>query len=151
MKILFLSAMVMVGATLVSCQKGADSPRGFSLPEGDAALGKAVFLKYQCLSCHTLKGVEQAGIVKNDTLSVRLGGKSTKIKTYAELVTSVINPSHKFSKGYPVAAVTQDGQSKMTIFNDVMTVTELVNLVHFLQPNYELVAFSRTNYRHHGY
>jgi sulfur-oxidizing protein SoxX len=39
----------------------------------------------------------------------------------------------------------------MTIYNDVMTVTELVNLVTFLQSNYELVPYQRTNYQFYGY
>jgi predicted cupin superfamily sugar epimerase len=30
-------------------------------------------------------------------MSIALGGEKTKIVTYAELVTSIINPSHKFS------------------------------------------------------
>ena len=30
---------------LTGCDKGVDSPRGFSLPEGNAEQGKTVFLK----------------------------------------------------------------------------------------------------------
>lgn len=44
--------------TFAGCDKGVDSPRGFSLPEGNAEKGKAVFIKYECLACHTLAGVE---------------------------------------------------------------------------------------------
>ena len=70
MKYLLLTFSIIASITLISCSNGADSPRGFSLPEGDAQAGKAVFLKYQCLSCHTLKGVEQEGVHKNAEISV---------------------------------------------------------------------------------
>ena len=85
---------------LTGCDKDVDSPRGFSLPEGNAEQGKTVFLKYKCLACHTLEGVEDANIKKHDDIAIKLGGNKTKIVTYAELVTSVINPSHRFSKPY---------------------------------------------------
>ena len=138
MKSLLLILTIIASITLISCNKGADSPRGFSLPKGDAEAGKAVFVKYQCLSCHTVEGVEQEGIRKHAEISVVLGGKTRQTVTYAELVTSVINPSHKLASRYLVADVSTEGTSKMTVFNDVMTVTELVNLVAFLQPKYKL-------------
>lgn len=131
---------------LAGCDKGVDSPRGFSLPEGNAEKGKAVFIKYECLACHTLTGVEDDSIKKHDDISIRLGGNKTKIVTYAELVTSVINPSHRFSRPYRADARTSDGASKMTVFNDTMTVSELTDLVTFLQPNYKLIPYHRTKY-----
>jgi mono/diheme cytochrome c family protein len=149
MKYLLLTFSIIASITLISCSNGADSPRGFSLPEGDAQAGKAVFLKYQCLSCHTLKGVEQEGVHKNAEISVALGGETRKTITYAELVTSVINPSHKLASRYLMADVSTEGTSKMTVFNDVMTVTELVNLVAFLQPKYTLVPYQPTRYAYY--
>ncbi|WDE14501.1 cytochrome C [Thalassomonas haliotis] len=135
---------------LASCDLGPDAPRGFSLPEGDIDAGKAVFLKYRCLSCHQLKGISQPGITDNPGLNVKLGGKSPQVKTYAQLVTAVINPSHKLAKGYPLATIQVEGKSKMTVFNEVMTVQELIDLVWFLQPHYELIPYQHTSYRHYG-
>jgi len=135
--------------TLISCSKGADSPKGFSLPKGDAQVGKVVFMKYQCLSCHTLEGIEQEGIQKNAEISVALGGKTKQTVTYAELVTSVINPSHKLASRYLVSKVSTEGTSKMTVYNDVMTVAELVNIVAFLQPKYTLEPFQPTRYAYY--
>ena len=149
MKYIWFSGLALVFAILASCDLGPDSPRGFSLPEGDVEAGKAVLLKYQCLSCHTLEGVEQEDVVKSSEISVKLGGKSTVVKTYAELVTSVINPSHKIATRYPVTMVQEKGVSKMKVYNDVMTVTELVDLVQFLQTKYELVSYRRTNYSYY--
>ena len=146
MKHLLLIVSIIATMTLISCSKGVDSPTGFSLPKGDAEIGKTVFMKYQCLSCHTVEGLEQEEINKNAEISVVLGGTTTKIVTYAELVTSVINPSHKLASRYLATDVSTEGTSKMTVFNDVMTVTELINLVAFLQPKYKLVPYQPTRY-----
>ena len=66
-------------------------------------------------------------------MSIALGGEVTRIQTYGELVTSIINPSHRLAEGYPVDTVSVDGKSRMRNYNDVMTVTELTDLVMFLQ------------------
>ena len=64
------------------------------------------FFKYQCLACHSLKGVEDNSIEKHLNISIALGGDKTQVVTYAELLTSVINPSYKFS--YPYSAMTKN-------------------------------------------
>jgi hypothetical protein len=69
---------------------------------------------------------------------VELGGTVTKVKTYGELVTAIINPSHKLAKGYPIDEVSNDGESKMPVYNGFMTVQELIDIVMFLQPYYEV-------------
>jgi hypothetical protein len=146
MKFSQLCILVAVTTAIVGCDTGLESPRGFSLPEGDVTEGGKVFLNYQCLSCHELKGLEQPDILDNPALSIPLGGKTDKVKTYAELVTAIINPSHTIAKGYPKSLVQTDSVSKMTNYNSVMTVTELVDLVVFLQPYYKLVPYTRTQY-----
>lgn len=149
MKYSLLSMLTAAAITLTGCETGVKSPSGFSLPEGNAAKGKLVFVKYQCLSCHQLEGIESTNVVDNPELSVTLGGKTSGIKTYAELVTSVINPSHKIAKGYPRSTLQVGGISKMKNYNDVMTVAELADLVFFLQSNYELTPYPRTEYRYY--
>ena len=146
MKYLQFCMLTVVTALITGCGNGVESPRGFSLPEGDVTNGKAVFIKYQCLSCHQLEGIEPAGVIDNPKLSVKLGGKRSEVKTYAELVTSVINPSHKIAKGYLKSLVQVDGISKMTNYNDVMTVTELVDLIVFLQPHYQVYPNFKSRY-----
>lgn len=129
-----------------ACSPSPESPVGFSLPKGDAIEGEKVFMKYQCLACHNLEGFDYDMVNKQFEPPVLLGGTSTRVKTYAELVTSVINPSHKLASNYPLALVEQDGESKMLVFNEVMTVTELVNLVTFLQPKYKIPSYKYTFY-----
>ncbi|MFT7683852.1 MAG: sulfur-oxidizing protein SoxX [Moritella dasanensis] len=149
MKYLLLSMLTAAALTLSGCESGVDSPSGFSLPEGDADRGQSVLVKYQCLSCHQMEGIAPTDVVDNPELSVKLGGKTSGIKTYAELVTSVINPSHKIAKGYPKSTLQVDGVSKMKSYNDVMTVGELADLVFFLQSSYELTPYPRTQYRYY--
>lgn len=134
---------------LTACESGAKSPRGFSLPVGDAAVGKDVFLKYHCLACHSIDAVEDPNMAKQLEVSVHLGGEVTRTTTYAYLVTSVINPSHRLAVGYMPDLISDMGTSKMTNYNDVMTVTELIDLVAFLQPQYELMDYVETNYYMH--
>lgn len=64
-------------------------------------------------------------------MTVTIVAKTTRISTYGELVTSVINPSHKISKNYSDGPVESDGQSLMRNYNDVMTVAELTDIVAF--------------------
>ena len=70
---------------------------------------------------------------------VELGGSVTRVKTYGELVTAIINPSHKLAEGYAEDLVSEDGKSKMYVYNGFMTVQELTDLVMFLQPHYDVV------------
>lgn len=145
-KVFLLLFVLSVG--LFACDSGPDAPRGFSLPKGDVAKGEAVFKKYQCLGCHTLKGVEDPSIQREFEQPVQLGGDTTLVKTYAQLVTSIINPSHKIvPRAIKLESVVkEDGTSKMRIYNDVMTVSELIDIVAFLQPKYEVKPQQYTHY-----
>jgi len=151
MKYLLFCCCALISISLISCDLGPDSPQGFSLPQGDDDKGLVVLTKYQCLACHHINGIEPAAGINNPDLNIRLGGESSKVTTYAELVTSVINPSHKLARGYLLSTVSADNESKMRNFNDVMTISELVDLVAFLQPNYKLVPFRNTNYQFYRY
>lgn len=152
MKNCFALLLVSLSVVLSGCDTGPKSSRGFTLPDGDPALGKAAFIELRCHSCHQIAGIEQLTAEgEKPKISVKLGGKVTKIKTYGELVTSVINPSHRLAKGYPMGEIQQDGVSKMRNYNDVMTVRQLVDLVAFLQSEYELMVYDPTRYRSYNF
>lgn len=148
MKTILLPSLLVFAFFLSGCNKGPDSPKGFSLPKGDAEKGELVFKEYQCLACHNLEGYDEPMLTKIFKDPIELGGTSAKVKTYAQLVTSIINPSHELAPRSTVleSVVDENGQSKMMVFNDVMTVTELVNLVSFLQPKYKVKPIQYTNY-----
>ncbi|WP_426370313.1 cytochrome C [Pseudocolwellia sp. HL-MZ7] len=139
----------LLSILLLACSQGADSPRGFSLPEGDIDKGEIAFKKYQCLACHSLEGYTDDSLVKVREDSIVLGGRSPAVTTYAQLVTSVINPSHEIveQKGLKESVTNEDGSSKMRKYNDVMTITELTNIVAFLQPKYSIEPPRYTQYR----
>ena len=142
MKQLTILSMLLFVFGLSGCEQG---PMGFSLPPGDADKGEQVFLSMQCLSCHEMEGYERPEGT-GDELSVELGGKVQSLKTYAELVTSVINPSHRLAAGYDLSKIQISGESVMPVYNDVMTVTELVDLITFLESKYELEPYNQTKY-----
>jgi mono/diheme cytochrome c family protein len=114
------------------------SERGFRLPEGSVAAGRETFLYMHCNQCHTING-EQLPKIPGFEPFVELGGAVTRVKTYGELVTAVINPSHKLAAGYPKELVSENGTSKMYNYNGFMTVQELTDIVMFLQDHYDVV------------
>jgi mono/diheme cytochrome c family protein len=123
---------------LAACEADRMSEKGFSLPEGNALNGKEAFVYMHCHECHTIAGEQLPTLALADPPFVELGGKVTRVKTYGELVTAIINPSHKLAQGYPVEMVTNDGQSKMPLYNGYMTVQELIDIVAYLQPFYDV-------------
>lgn len=134
---------------LSACDQGARmSEKGFRLPDGDAQAGREAFLYMQCHQCHTLEGEELPEIPGLSPPYVELGGKVTRVVTYGELITSIINPSHKLARGYAEEVVSEDGVSNMYIYNQHMTVQELIDIVMFLQPYYEVLV---PDYRYRVY
>jgi hypothetical protein len=146
-KAIFYPLMAAVLALTFGCATAPKSGKGFTLPEGDPQAGKANYVKFYCNACHKISGIDQSPTDGTEPeLSIALGGEVTRIETYGELVTSIINPSHRLAKGYPVEKISSDGQSKMVNYNDVMTVTELNDLVAFLQSKYKLLDYELTEY-----
>ena len=142
---LLLAAALL--ASVAGCDSGPKSAKGFTLPDGDAERGKTVFTDKRCYDCHSIAGMELPDAEEPDQELVRLGGKVSRIKTYGELVTSVINPSHRLARGYEANAVsTAEGESRMKNYNDVLTVSELIDVVAFLQSHYELIPYEPTVY-----
>ena len=130
-----LLVLLGVGALLVGCSSGYE---GFTLPPGDAARGQATFVAFRCYDCHRVAGVELPAAEEPDRVVVELGGKVDRVRTYDDLVTAIINPSHRLAQGYTPSLVAQDAKSRMTNYNDVMTISQLIDLVKFLQGRYEL-------------
>ena len=135
----FVVLVFALAAALSGCdEEKAISERGFRLPDGNAQAGRDTFLYMHCNQCHTIKG-EELPTISGYEPYVELGGAVTRVKTYGELVTAVINPSHKLADGYPEDMVSEDGKSKMYYYNGFMTVQELTDIVMFLQPHYDVV------------
>ncbi|NND83444.1 MAG: c-type cytochrome [Gammaproteobacteria bacterium] len=140
-----------------ACSSQLSSSDGFALPEGDAENGQLVFVELRCIECHSLAGTEMAAedrwLEEGDAgISVELGGVTSKAQSYQDLITSIINPSHRIAKGYPKELVTeQSGESRMLNYNEVMRVQELIDLVTFLKSQYELQNIPLTIYPYYIY
>ena len=137
-KLISLGSVVVIALSLGACDEDKMmSERGFRLPDGDANAGRETFIYMQCNQCHTVKGEDLPPIPGSEPY-VELGGTVTHVRTYGELVTSIVNPSHKLADGYAKELVSEDGVSNMYVYNDYMTVQELTDLVRFLQPHYDV-------------
>ena len=154
-----LNITILIGFTLIAlagCEQSPNTGKGFSLPEGNAANGKIAYVELACNRCHSVADIEQVPSEGLELPNVKLGGTVLSIKTYGDLVTSIINPSHRILRGHTQGIASQkllmndDGNSKMPIYNDVMTVTQLVDLVTFLEGHYELDLYYRTRYNRFG-
>ena len=131
-KLLCLTPLFLLG-----CDAGPTSARGFRLPDGDAETGRAAFIQLGCVGCHTVEGDELSPAADGErALDVRLGGKVHRVRSYGELVTAVIHPSHDLARGYSPEVVAREGESLMSDFNETMTVQELIDLVAYLQSAY---------------
>lgn len=141
---LIVIAGAMLGLGLTGCYP-PKSGKGLHLPEGNIEKGKAAFLALRCYECHRVEGVDFPAPVSTVATNIVLGGKVTRIQTYGELVTSVINPSHGLAPGFDRAQVRGGKLSPMPDFNDTMTVSQMIDLVAFLQSRYEVV-YPETKY-----
>ena len=142
---LLLGIAIVAGS--LGCDSGPTSGKGFTLPDGNVESGLAVFKELRCYECHSVVGVDLPADKNADQTIVQLGGKVTRIKTYGELVTSVINPSHRLAPGYEEESIASEtGESRMKNYNDVMTVDQLIDVVAFLQTHYELYELEPTYY-----
>ena len=134
MKSLLLVAGVLMLSLLPGCDTGPKSSRGFRLPDGNTKKGQQAFLDLKCNTCHKVVDVE---LPPPTAFNLTLGGETIRVKTYGELVTSIINPSHVISEDYK-AQLTDAKLSPMPEFNHQMTVEQVIDLVAFLQPHYKL-------------
>ena len=123
---------------------GCASINQFSLPNGDAERGRLAFIELGCNQCHSATGVARRSGPVDFHLAL---GSVTGEKSYVELVTSIINPSHRIAR--PDGAI--GGRSRMPNFNTTMTVQELTDLVHYLAPQYELLVVPEFHYPEYDY
>jgi mono/diheme cytochrome c family protein len=138
--------VIILSIIVTACDTGPKSAAGFRLPDGNADVGKQLFVQLECNSCHTISDLELAAPAEEGPVSVKLGGRISRVKNYGQLVSSIINPSHKIVRRYPKEKVSVDGESLMPIYNETMTVQELIDLVAFLQAQYQVTIPQRGYY-----
>ena len=122
---------------LSACDRDSQRQGDIYLPEGDAARGKMHFVSLGCVNCHSVIGAELPEPAQAGPVRVLLGSQTGLRMSYGQLITSIVNPSHRLSPRHPRDKISREGESLMTLYNDVLTVTQLTDLVAFLQAHYE--------------
>ena len=146
-----ISALATISALtiLAGCDAASPVQGDVYLPEGNAENGRELFVSLGCAECHGVVGANLPRSENPDNPRVLLGSTSGRTMSYGRLVTSIVNPSHKLTGRYRSEDVSVDGESKMTSYNDVVTVSQLTDLVAFLQSHYE--AAERPGYKYRVY
>lgn len=144
-RLLVVAAAVSI-AGLTACEGSVVPKQEIALPDGDIERGQEAFIALECTACHTIRDMDLPAPEELGPVTIALGGKSSKVTSYNELVTSVINPSHRLARNPIKQPISKDGQSVMPIYNDVMTVTQMVDIVAFLESKYERIE--RPGYRY---
>ncbi len=95
-----------------------------------------------CNQCHVVDGVELPAYAGTRPFTVTLGGELMFAKTYGDLTTSIINPDHVMSDQYLELLPRQERNrtnSSPMYLNEDMKVTELIDIVAFLNSRYRLL------------
>ncbi len=128
---------------LSACRTYPDYASDFRFPilRGDIERGQQAFETLGCVHCHVVDGVD-LNFNGTRAFTVVLGGELMFAKTYGDLVTSIINPDHVISEQYleqlPREARSRTNSSPMYV-NENMKVSELIDIVAFLNSRYRLL------------
>lgn len=135
-----IAAGLLASTLIVGC---ATTDFGFPIERGSVDDGQQAFIDHQCHQCHSVSGVRLPPLAGASAPILELGGDPLAARTFAGLVTSVINPNHVISERYRVqlrlnAQVPLDSPMPMPHI-DTMTVRQLIDIVTFLDSRYILV------------
>jgi hypothetical protein len=116
---------------------------GFPVEEGSIEGGRQAFIDHRCHQCHTVAGVRLPELAGASSPLFELGGETSSLKAYSELVTSIVNPDHRISERYREEILRQTIpplESPMPMAHiETMTVRQLIDLVAFLDSRYILI------------
>jgi mono/diheme cytochrome c family protein len=124
---------------LLGCEAGARSSDGFRLPDGDPARGRQAVLDLECHVCHAIEAPGMPRPTADPPVPVVLGGEIRNVKTDGELVTSIVNPSHRIAPTLRSERVTSGTLSRMPDYGDLMSVRQMADVVAFLQSRYKVI------------
>ena len=116
---------------------------GFPVEEGSIEAGRQAFIDHRCHQCHSVAGLRLPELAGASSPLLELGGETSHVKAYSELVTSIINPDHRISEQYRERLqrpVLEPLLSQMPMAHiETMTVRQLIDLVAFLDSRYILI------------
>jgi len=137
MKTMFGIILTTLGLVVSGCDYGLKSTRSLHLPQGNAANGKVAFVALKCVECHSVAGVDLPKPTASAEKVVELGGDVARLRTIGDLLTSIIHPGYAISEKMKRPEGKGPVKSPMRGVNDIMTVTQMIDLVTFLQPHYK--------------
>jgi len=126
----------VLGLLRVAAQPAAHgehgTPAGWSLswPTGDPSRGRAAFVRFECYSCHEVRGERFPAPNEPGKLGPELSVMGP-VHEAGYFVEAIVNPNAVVDRGRVYEAA--DGSSKMPSYNDSLTVQELIDLVTFLR------------------
>ncbi|MBW2445358.1 MAG: c-type cytochrome [Deltaproteobacteria bacterium] len=97
----------------------------------------SAFVELSCTNCHGVVGGPSGPQGLRTHPPLVLGGEVSRIETYGQLLTSIINPSHDISRRFPREHTEEGDGSRMHDANDTMTVAQLIDLTAYLHSKYE--------------
>jgi mono/diheme cytochrome c family protein len=108
------------------------TPAGWTLswPAGDPGRGRAAFVRFECHSCHEIRGERFPTPSEPGRLGPELSAMGP-LHEAAYFVEAIVNPNAVVDRGRGYEAA--DGTSKMPSYNDSLTVQELIDLVAYLK------------------
>ena len=127
---------IALGLILAGCRPPLNSARSLQLPQGNSENGKVAFVDLKCVRCHIIAGVELPKPTETADRIVTLGGDVARLRTIGDLLTSIIHPGAAISEKMPRPNGKKVTESPMPVVNDTMTVTQMIDLVTFLQPRF---------------
>jgi hypothetical protein len=126
-------------ATLAACAPNTALVVRF--PLGNVERGREAFVALECHACHRIQDVQLTPPATTPTsFDVVLGGHTPRIETYGDIITAIVNPSHRLARSYREAAGRGEASPMAAQFlNDVMTTQQLVDIAAFLRTEYDYI------------
>ena len=133
----FVAAAVFA-ATVTACAPNTALVVHF--PLGSIQRGREAFVALECHACHRIADVEIPAHPSPSSVSVALGGHTPRIETFGDIITAIVNPSHRLARSYRAVAGRSEASPMSAVFlNDVMTTQQLVDIAAFLRTEYDYV------------
>lgn len=143
MRLISIAIATVSAAALLGTGCAYEPIFSFPIEEGSIESGRQAFIDHQCHRCHSVAGVRLPELAGAGSPMLELGGETSYIKAYSELVTSIINPNHRISERYLErvgAPLLPPLESPMPMPHiDTMTVRQLIDIVAFLDSRYILI------------
>ena len=149
MRCRFIVAVVLL-ALLTSCtkepQQGKEQASGahghgrpadwkFTLPPGNAADGRKLFVEAECHKCHEVKGETFPAVAKKKGDGGPELAQMAGIHPLEFFAESIINPNAVIDPtGKELGYVGDDGKSKMPDYSNVLTAKQVTDLAAYLAP-----------------